>query len=328
MQKLRWLGWVLVSPGLAVAMILLAPDWFGLSTTPIFLHLISFRALLGSLLLGAAAVAALTLLFPRNGRAWIRLVTTAVLAVTGLAQFGVVAARGWAGDDQQGTAALVVIEFNTYDTHTSAAQIADLVRAQGATMVALPETMRATAQQAADLLAAGGHRFQVFSATADSPWPIADTSLLVSDDLGRYRQLPSTGELVGIVRAVPVDGTGPTLVAVHPPAPGRVIGFGQWAVHARNAANQCINSTDVVVAGDFNATVDHSRLTDLGRCSAAASSVGRGAYGTWPSKYPAPFTAPIDHVLFDAARYRALSTRTERVGGSDHRALIARLGTS
>ena len=328
MTRWRWVGWVLVAPGLAVAVILLAPRWFGLSTTPIFLHLISFRAAVGLGLLATAAVAALTLLFPRNGRPWIRLISTAVLLVTGLGQLGVVAARGWAGSDEPGAAALVVIEFNTYDTHTSAAEIAALVRAQGAQMIALPETMKATAQAAADQLALTGRKFQVFSTTADSPWPIADTSLMISTDLGAYRQLPSTGELVGIVRAVPVDGDGPTLVAVHPPAPGTVIGFGQWAVHARNAADQCIDSADVVVAGDFNATLDHSPLTELGRCADAASSVGRGAEGTWPSDYPAPLATVIDHVLFDTGRYRTLSTRTERVGGSDHRALIARLGTA
>ncbi|SDO60711.1 Uncharacterized conserved protein YafD, endonuclease/exonuclease/phosphatase (EEP) superfamily [Nakamurella panacisegetis] len=331
MTRFRWLGWVLVTPGLAGAVALLDPRWFGLSTTPIFLHLIAFRALLGAVLLGAALIAALTLLLPPRrpaSRPWIRRVTTAVLAVTGLSQFGVVVSRGWAGGDDPGTAALVVIEFNTYDVHTTAAQIAGLVRGQGATVVALPETMRATAQATADLLAAGGRHFQVFSTTADSPWPIADTSLLISDELGRYRQLPATGELVGIVRAVPIDGAGPTLVAVHPPAPGRVIGFDQWAVHARNAANQCIASVGAVVAGDFNATVDHAPLTDLGRCADAASSVGRGAEGTWPSDYPAGFTAPIDHVLFDTGRYRSLRTRTERVGGSDHRALIAWLGAS
>ncbi len=190
-------------------------------------------------------------------------------------------------------------------------------------MVSLPETSSAQAQQCADLLAAGGHWFQVFS-TSEGPRDSDSTSLLVSQELGDYRQLPSPKMLLGAVLAVPVGGRGPTLAAVHPGAPVPTVGYAQWTSDVTTAVDLCRGHEDSVVAGDFNTTIDHAMMHDLTPCIDAAVAAGRGAEGTWPAHFPAPLAAPIDHVLINGG-YSVLGTRTERVGGSDHRAVIARL---
>jgi len=79
-----------------------------------------------------------------------------------------------------------------------------------------------------------------------------------------------------------------------------------------------------VMAGDFNASLDHSpfrELMDTGYVDAAVS-VGKGLVPTWPmnGNHAPPVT--LDHVLVDS-RGGASSFDAYTVTGSDHRAVIA-----
>jgi endonuclease/exonuclease/phosphatase (EEP) superfamily protein YafD len=80
-----------------------------------------------------------------------------------------------------------------------------------------------------------------------------------------------------------------------------------------------------ILAGDFNATLDHAlfrRLLRLGHVDAAVQ-VGDGLRPTWgPKGRPAILT--IDHVLLDP-RCAVLRTSVHMVPGSDHRALYAEI---
>jgi endonuclease/exonuclease/phosphatase (EEP) superfamily protein YafD len=82
-----------------------------------------------------------------------------------------------------------------------------------------------------------------------------------------------------------------------------------------------------VLAGDFNATLDHAllrRLLDTGYRDAAAT-VGAGLVGTW-GPYDGDPIPPvvIDHVLADR-RVGVVAVSVHRVPGSDHRAVLASL---
>ena len=329
-QALRRAGWVVAAPALAAAVVSLDPAAVGLSTTAGFLHVVSFRSLAALGFLGAGVLGGLSLLLPRTGRPWLRLTATAVAVLVGLGHGAVVVERGWAGTAAPGRADLTVVGFNTLKSGADPAAIAALVLDADAQMVAMPEMVRARAQKVADRLAAAGRSYQVFSTSVGSGLT-ETTSLLVRSDLGEYRQVAGPDLTLGAVRVVPVSGRGPTLVAVHAGAPVSAVGYRRWAQDVAGATAQCVDtpvtpqSPGAVVAGDFNATVDHGALADLGDCQDAASAAGRGAEGTWPSWVPAPFAAPIDHVLVSRAGYRVLSTRTLRVSSSDHRALVARL---
>jgi endonuclease/exonuclease/phosphatase (EEP) superfamily protein YafD len=93
------------------------------------------------------------------------------------------------------------------------------------------------------------------------------------------------------------------------------------------------SSEPLVVAGDFNATLDHApmrRLLGLGLADAARQA-NSGWQPTWPGASDAAGGLPfglsvlaIDHVLV-SDDFSAVSTRTHRVPGSDHLALVARL---
>jgi endonuclease/exonuclease/phosphatase (EEP) superfamily protein YafD len=81
-----------------------------------------------------------------------------------------------------------------------------------------------------------------------------------------------------------------------------------------------------VLAGDFNATVDHSafrRLLAAGWVDAGRAT-GRAWRSTWqPERLPEP-RLTLDHVLADP-RIGVRSFDVVRVPGSDHRALVAEL---
>jgi endonuclease/exonuclease/phosphatase (EEP) superfamily protein YafD len=80
-----------------------------------------------------------------------------------------------------------------------------------------------------------------------------------------------------------------------------------------------------VLAGDFNATLDHralSRVLDRGY-SDCAEMTGEGLRPTW-SQYPYGPPVTIDHVLVDR-RLGAAEVRVYDMPGSDHNAVVAEL---
>ncbi|MGN9784884.1 endonuclease/exonuclease/phosphatase family protein [Nonomuraea sp. ZG12] len=87
-------------------------------------------------------------------------------------------------------------------------------------------------------------------------------------------------------------------------------------------------SADIVriLAGDFNASLDHAamrRLLDRGYKDAAAQ-VGAGLIPTWPANKRIPPIITIDHVLVDH-RVGVKAVSVHDVPGTDHRAVFAEL---
>ena len=117
------------------------------------------------------------------------------------------------------------------------------------------------------------------------------------------------------------------LVCVHPHPPmppWHLPSAPRW--RAELAALPPAGDPPVVLAGDFNATLDHAqfrRLLRLGHVD-AASRLGRGLMPTWgPEPRGRPALLAFDHVLVDP-RCAVLATSAHPVRGSDHKALYAR----
>ena len=88
----------------------------------------------------------------------------------------------------------------------------------------------------------------------------------------------------------------------------------------------CTGDRPTVVAGDLNATLDHAELRDaIDGCTDAASDVGEGLTGTWPSAAPRLLGVQIDHVLTSGGP-AAREVEIVDVEGSDHRGVLARVG--
>jgi endonuclease/exonuclease/phosphatase (EEP) superfamily protein YafD len=122
------------------------------------------------------------------------------------------------------------------------------------------------------------------------------------------------------------SGRSVQLVCVHPHPPSppwSPLAASRW--RSELAALPPPGDPPVIIAGDFNATLDHAqfrRLLRLGHVD-AASQAGHGLVPTWgpePSGRPALLT--IDHVLIDP-RCAVLATAAHPLPGSDHRALYA-----
>jgi endonuclease/exonuclease/phosphatase (EEP) superfamily protein YafD len=148
---------------------------------------------------------------------------------------------------------------------------------------------------------------------------------------GVYARVPlrETGRPIGTLSAMvtataDVEGFGPVeLLAVHTPPPtrGRITVWDD-DLRALPRAGDSLR----IMAGDFNATLDHAelrRVLDDGYEDAAAV-VGAGLQGTWPSGRRVPPPVAIDHVLADKrCGVRAVSVHT--IPGTDHRAVFAEL---
>ncbi len=121
------------------------------------------------------------------------------------------------------------------------------------------------------------------------------------------------------------------LLAVHPhPPTGDISGWHADQLVVRKAAVGLAQPT--VIAGDFNATMDHASMRDLaGRgYDDAATQARSGWQPTWPSagmvslaSIDVPSLVAIDHVM--ARGLRATHTSTYPIDGTDHRALVATL---
>jgi endonuclease/exonuclease/phosphatase (EEP) superfamily protein YafD len=115
------------------------------------------------------------------------------------------------------------------------------------------------------------------------------------------------------------------LVSVHtsPPLPGGAVE--RWRRDFRLLPHADADGTLRVLAGDFNATLDHAELRALlgtGYLD-AAETAGAGLVPTWPNGRTLP-PVTIDHVLTDQRAGVGL-VRVFDVAGSDHRAVVAEL---
>ena len=141
----------------------------------------------------------------------------------------------------------------------------------------------------------------------------------VTVQVDRSTNFPSvelTGGELGALRFVAFHSVAPT--------PGETADWGRdLATLDRWCANRQIGPA--IVAGDFNATLDHSVFRDaITGCADAAERTGEGLVGTWPSRFPRFVGPQIDHVLVT----RGITPETLSVvdlPGSDHRAVVTRL---
>ena len=335
---LRLLG-ILFTVLLAIATaVLVWPQFFRLEQTYPFAQLVSVRGLvIGGLLVVAVLALLLLLIRPLRGFA----ASVLIIALLGAGASGIIGATrgfGTTALPEKTDSSVRVLTWNTAGEAVSAETIAQEILDQGADIVALPETTEAVGERIAIMLREQGHPMWVHHVqfrpdVQDGPqsW---QTTVLVSPELGEYSVIQSsedgssnTGSVPSVV-LMPIDGTGPTIVAVHAVAP-RMEEMEQWKSDLEWIADQCPQG-DVILAGDFNATIDHMASLgvdggDMGFCRDVASRTGNGLAGTWPSSLPALAGAPIDHVMASPNWTPTGSVVREDAAGSDHRALVVQL---
>lgn len=125
-----------------------------------------------------------------------------------------------------------------------------------------------------------------------------------------------------------VPGAPPLRVeSAHPASPYAVAVVPDWWTDLRAQPPATPREQLSVLAGDFNATLDHAPLRDLIATGYvdAADAVGAGLAGTW-GPYDGDRIPPvtIDHVLADR-RIAVRAVEVHPLPGSDHRAVLAEL---
>ena len=333
----RFLAAVIVV-GVAAALLVIAwPNLFGLAEAPVVAQLVSVRALTSVIAVAAAVTLGLVALLWAGARRFFA--ALALLAMLfALVNGAVLSTRGF-GDESFPTRApaeLSVLTWNTLGDAPGAERIAELVIAEQADIVVLPETSQETAVAIAELTRAAGRPMWVYSIAFDYVAKARSTSVLVSVDLGQHEVDDTVGNTQVLPSIVlrPLAPGGLTIVGVHPvaPLPGEL---DNWRADLRWVDGICTGER-VVMAGDVNATADHFRVVDpaagvtglgFGECRNAGLLTGNGAVGTWPTRLPPLLGAPIDHVFVSSdIAVTGMRVLTEYDGaGSDHRPVVARI---
>ncbi|MFD5215700.1 endonuclease/exonuclease/phosphatase family protein [Microbacterium sp. NPDC058345] len=335
---LRLVG-ILITVLFAVACaVLVWPQFFQLETTFPIAQMVASRALLLAGFLGVVVLALLLLLArPLRGFA-ASILIVALIGAAGTVLVGALRGPGTGSLPEKTDTALRVLTWNTQGAAVPAERIADVISEQQADIVALPETSEEVGEQIAIMMRDAGtpmwvHHVNIRPDVPNGPqaW---QTTILISTELGDYSVIESsrngssnTGSVPSAV-AMPVDGSGPTIVAVHAVAP-RQQAMSRWRSDLAWIGDQC-PAGDFILAGDFNATLDHMASFgvdggDMGHCRDVASRTGNGMAGTWPAGVPALLGAPIDHIMASENWVPSGSAVLEDAGGSDHRALVAQL---
>jgi endonuclease/exonuclease/phosphatase (EEP) superfamily protein YafD len=131
------------------------------------------------------------------------------------------------------------------------------------------------------------------------------------------------GLVMPSARVLPAGAPAFDLVGVHTAPP--TAGTDAWTgdLEALPAADA---TTPTILAGDFNATVDHEAFRDLLDRGYAdvAETLGQGLTPTWPTGRRLPPLVTIDHVLADE-RLGIREFSAHEITGTDHRAVFAEL---
>ncbi|WP_229399441.1 endonuclease/exonuclease/phosphatase family protein [Micromonospora okii] len=312
-ERLRTaLCWLAVAPGLAWAAVRLP----GLERGP-GVQALAFTPYVAA---GALVPAALALALRRR-------LPAAVAALVAMALLGVVVPRALPSAQPAARGPeLRLLTANLLAGAADAATLVDLVRARRVDVLAVQEF---TPDAAAELDRLGL------------------AALLPHRQL--HPQVGTTGS--GLYARFPIDGGGvrhnrggwgfsqaygtvtppggpPVRVeSAHPSAPYAVDQVDAWRTDLEAQPAATPEAGLSILAGDFNATLDHAPLRALLATgyADAADATGAGLTGTWGPYDGDPIPpVTIDHVLVDR-RIAVRSVSAHRVPGSDHRAVLAEL---
>ena len=216
---------------------------------------------------------------------------------------------------------LTVMTVNLYGGRASTVAVSRMVRAQGVDVLAVSELTR----DAADSLRRSDIDELLPHALTSANGFSNNTALLSRLPL---HSLPTSSlpdaSARGQAATLPT-AAGVTVCAVHPLTPVRGQTRAWRSAQDELTAWAARTSAPTIVAGDFNASVDHPGMRHLQSTGLrdAHEVAGAGRPVTWPQGRTLPPFVQIDHVL---VRGLDVESATDvRVPGSDHDAVVARL---
>lgn len=217
---------------------------------------------------------------------------------------------------------LRVLTANLNGGRGDAQVIVDLVRRLNVDVLSLQELTWSARDR---LKAAGLEGLMPYQVSKPETWGPVGSGVYARHPLReRIGVFQPVGHHMPVVEVELPGGQAVEVVVVHPVAPvPRTVP--EWEAGVSTLPPAPASGAPRILAGDFNATLDHAvfrRLLDTGYTDAAAAT-GQGLVPTWPMRRLPPLVA-IDHVLTDG-RAGAVGVQIHDVPGSDHRALFADL---
>ncbi|WP_200211981.1 endonuclease/exonuclease/phosphatase family protein [Micromonospora coerulea] len=303
--------WLAVAPAAAWALLRLA----GLERGP----LVQAVAFTPYVAVGALAPLLLALALRRR---W----PSVVAAVTTLALIGVVAPRALAsGQPTVGGPTLRLLTANLLMGRADPATLVDLVRTRRVDVLTVQEFTPLAAAELDRLGLAELLPYRQLHPEAGATGSGLYSRFPLTDVGTRRNQGFFFAQAYG---SLTVPGAPPLRVeSAHPAAPYAVAVVPDWRTDLRAQPPATPDGRLSILAGDFNATLDHAPLRALLATgyADAADRAGAGLAGTW-GPYDGDRIPPvtIDHVLVDR-RIAVRSVTVHRLPGSDHRAVLAEL---
>jgi endonuclease/exonuclease/phosphatase (EEP) superfamily protein YafD len=218
-----------------------------------------------------------------------------------------------------------VLAFNAFEGNADVGELAALIEEQQPDAVSIVESGARFADRLAPLVEPMGYQVHASSDDADDD-DVEEVTAVVSerldaadvhigDETSTFPYIEVSGGELGTLRFVAFHSVAPV--------PGSVPG---WNSDLALLSQWCAGPTPAVVAGDFNATLDHSALrSGTTGCEDAAAQRGDGLIPTWgPSPTLRRFGPQIDHV-FATEGTTAETFDVRDINGSDHRAILTTL---
>lgn len=215
---------------------------------------------------------------------------------------------------------LSVLVINAQTAATDTGEVAKLIKRHQPDVVSLPEgdrVYRETVEADGDLRSYHGHSAQ----TDESA--LSAVSVLIHERLGevtatvdhraKYPSWILSGGGLGGVR----------VVAYHASSP-KQLDLSRWRDDLDVLSQWCSGRDQYLIAGSFNATLDHRRLREaMSGCTDSAKAVGEGLTATWPAVLPRWLGSQLEHVMFNGnlaiREFEFIDVPT-----SDHRGILAR----
>lgn len=297
------------------AVLVLLPDLLRLDRYLPFAQLVAFRPQLVTVGLALAVLVALR-------RSWRPAAAglAAVALVGGALLVPRAVAGGFAAEPAPGAAGLTVLALNVKRGSADLDRVAGMIRRFRPDLVSLPESgpdyagrLRAALRGSGYLVRSAPARTDVDAVTVAVASTLGDVRVVVGPR-GVFPSMEVSGGTLGRLRFVAFHAAAPV--------PTRMDG---WVGDLQRLRQWCDASRPAIVAGDFNATLDHSVLRRaMSGCRDTAAEVGAGLIGTWPSGRPRLLVPQIDHVLVTGS-LAPVSLDVLDVPGTNHRALLARV---
>lgn len=250
--------------------------------------------------------------------------SAAIVALAGIVLAALVLPRAFEEEPREAHGpSLTVMALNAHEGQVAPEVIVDLVHEHGVDVLTLQE---ATPELADGLADAGLAETLPHSVDRSAPG-VAGGSVHAAHPVTDLGDLGHDIDSLAQPRAgleVPGASDPVEVVSVHPMPPLAPSTMGPWREGLR-ALPEAEDEILRILAGDFNATLDHAEMRgvlDRGYTD-AADSLGRGLTGTWPIGGPLP-AVTLDRVVVDH-RVDVKDMEFADLADSEHRAVITDL---